>query len=80
MRERADEATKAMAKGVTEGFSNKLMNIEIIDPNPIWMAPINDEAVPAFFANGASVSAAVLGFVMPTQDKRIKIKTTVKGK
>ena len=48
---------------------NKLMNTDISDPKPIWIAPISDEAVPAFFAKGASVNAAVLGFVIPTQDK-----------
>ena len=68
-----------MAKGVTDGFSNKLMNTDISDPKPIWIAPISDEAVPAFFAKGANVSAAVLGFVMPTQDNRRKMNTMIIG-
>ncbi len=78
--ESTDDATNAMAKGVTDGFSNKLMNTDISEPKPIWIAPISEEAVPAFFEKGASVRADVLGFVMTTQDKRRKMNTIIKGK
>ena len=80
MSDKTEEMRNAIHKGVTEGFSNKLMNTDISDPRPIWMAPISEEAVPAFFENGASVSAAVLGFAIPTQDKRRKMKMMLIGK
>lgn len=43
------------------------------------MAPINEDAVPAFFSKGASVKEAVFGFMMPMQDSNKNIKEMSRG-
>ena len=62
------EAAMDIASGRVDGLLNMLMNMEMSEPSPIWIAPIKADAVPAFFAKGASVSEAVFGFTIPIQD------------
>ena len=68
-----------IARGFVEGFSNMLMKMEMREPRPIWIAPINEDAVPAFFSKGANVKEAVFGFMMPIQDSNKKIKKMSRG-
>ena len=68
-----------IARGLVDGFSNMLMKMEIRAPRPIWMAPINEDAVPAFFSKGANVKEAVFGFMMPMQDSNKNIKEMSMG-
>ena len=72
------EVTAITAAIGTDDFVwNKLNTDDAKAPKPICVAPINAEALPAFFLKGWSDKAAVLGLVSPRQDKKINKSTIV---
>lgn len=63
--------------GIAVWFCKRLTNADVHAPMPIWMAPINAEALPALWPNGARESADELGNVKPWQHKKIKMRKMV---
>ena len=63
--------------GNDERVSKKLTATDAIVPIPIWIAPINADALPAFLENGANDNADVLGLAIPKQLRNMNNRTIV---
>lgn len=63
--------------GQTTSAANILIDAEAKAPKPICKAPINADALPAFFVNGAKESAEALGLIKPKHAKNSAIKPIV---
>ena len=69
------KTAKTVAVNITAGIghttfaANMLIAAEARAPKPICKAPINADALPAFFLNGAKDNAEALGLIKPKQAK-----------
>lgn len=68
-----------IAIGVAVCVLYKLTTVEASAPIPIWVAPISEEALPAFLLNGASDNAEVLGLIKPRQQRYMNSNAMIPG-
>src|SRR5690348_15774969 len=74
------QAAMIATMGTAVLLKNKPTSAEATAPQPICNAPINAEAIPAPFVNGAIANAAELGNVNPWQLRNKKIRKIVEYK
>ncbi|MNR44494.1 hypothetical protein D3C85_1632450 [compost metagenome] len=76
---KASNAATVITAGIgqTTSAANILIAADASAPKPICSAPINAEALPAFFVNGAKESAEAFGLIKPKQPKNKAIKAMV---
>lgn len=69
---KSDEPIKIIVTGKIESVTKTPTATEAKAPNPICIAPMTAEALPAFFSNGANDNAVVFGLQKPKHPKNRK--------